>query len=379
MTNNLHVPEQRTWIEIDAQAFSRNISNISSLLGDHAELGIVIKANAYGHGLEIMGRLCQENEAISWIFTAGLKEAVHLRMSGITKPILVLAYLDDQLSLLGDYQIACAIHDYSSAHRISAQAQLLKKQISVHIKVDTGMSRFGFKPEELEDFLPELMSLPGLNIAGLFTHLSDTNNSDYSFIDQQLAGFDKIADEVEKQSGTLYKHVIASGALHLPRRFNGVRVGTNAYGYWKSPLQQQRLLRLKPDMVLQPILTWKTRIISLKTLSTGDAVGYHRAFIATAPLKIAILPVGYYDGYPRALSHKARVIIRQTSVPILGIISMNSMVVDVTHISEVCINDEVVLCGDFPGLRPLDLATMSDSIPNEFLARLSTLIPRVVI
>ncbi len=379
MTNNPCFNEYRTWIEIDSVAFNHNIAQLSSVVGPRTSLGVVVKADAYGHSLELIGKLCQENDAVSWLFTAGIKEAVRLRVNGITKSILVLAYADDNPLALLDYQITYGVSDIHTARHLSEIAAPLYKKIAVHIKIDSGMSRFGFQSETLNEAYKELSTLPGLTITGIFTHLSDTNNSDYSFIKQQLAIFDSAANQLENVlKRRLFIHALASGALHLEKRYDCVRVGTNVYGYWKSPLQQQRLSALQSSLSLQPILTWKTRISALKDINPGDAVGYHRAFIAPKPMKIAILPVGYYDGYPRGLSHKGQVLIRNTYAPLIGIISMNSMLADVTHIGSVQIGDEVVLCGDFPGLRAHDLAAMTDSIQNEFLTRISPCIPRVL-
>lgn len=372
----------RTWIEVDSQAFNNNVSHLADIIGPRTALGVVVKADAYGHGLELIGKLCQEHPAVSWLFTAGLGEAVRLREDGVTKPILVLAYLDEAYEYLADYQITCNLADMHVAHALAEVAQRTKKDIVVHIKVDTGMSRLGFQHHDIARIIEDLASFKGLRIEGMSTHLSDTNNSDYAFTRQQLMLFNEAvmyAESVLKKK--LYTHVLASGSLHLTYEYNYacVRIGTNAYGYWKSPLQQQRLQALSSDISLQPVLTWKTRIIDIKHINAGNAVGYHRAFIAAQPMKIAILPVGYYDGYPRALSHKGKVLVRKTYAPIIGIISMNLMVIDVTAIDSVRIGDEVTLCGDFPGLTAHDLAVVIDSLYLEFLARICPRIPRVLV
>ena len=373
----------RTWIEIDSKAFNHNISELTNLIGPQTALGVVVKADAYGHGLELIGKLCQENSQVSWLFTAGLTEGIRLRESGVTKPILVLAYIDDDIRYLIDYDITCTVADVHTAQKLSDVAKLLKKTISVHIKIDTGMSRLGFQPGgNLSQAIVELMALEGLSVDGIFSHLSDTNNSDYSFTKNQLQKFDLATELVESLLGKkLFKHVLASGALHLCHdyRYDCVRIGSNAYGIWKSTLQKQRLMALNPEITLMPLLTWKTRIIDIKNINPGDAVGYHRTFIATMPMKIAILPIGYYDGYPRGLSHKGHVLVRGIYAPIIGIISMNLMIIDVSVIGSVRIDDEVVLCGDFPGVTAHDLAVVTDSLHLEFLARISPRIPRVLV
>lgn len=371
--------DYRTWIEIDSQAFNHNIQQIHSLTDSKADIGIVLKAHAYGHDIKLIGKLCQENKYVSWLFTASLKEAITLRMSGVTKSILVLGYIDDDSNYFIDYNLVCAVSDVNMAQQLSYVAAASKKKISVHIKVDTGMSRLGFQLDDITASINYMRSLEGLSIEGIFTHLSDTNNSDYSFSTEQLSHFDKMVTSAEGiLSKKLYRHVISSGALHMRELYDCVRVGTNAYGYWKSSLQEQRLSVIKPDITLIPVLTWKTRIQAIKNINPGDAVGYHRAFIATSAMKIAILPVGYYDGYPRGLTYKARVLIKQKYAPVIGIISMNLMVADVTHIDSAQITDQVTLCGDFPGISAVDLAVVTDSIQNEFLSRIPQHIPRIL-
>lgn len=372
----------RTWIEIDSKAFNHNISELRNLISPQTALGVVAKADAYGHGLELIGTLCQENSDVSWLFTAGLAEAVRLRQAGVTKPILVLAYIDDDMRYLIDYDITCSVCDMHSARELAAVGRARKQKISVHIKIDTGMSRLGFMPADMQKVLTALNALEYLDITGIFTHLSDTNNSDYSFTKSQLQRFNDTTKMVELLlKKKLFNHVLASGALHLTHeyRYDCVRVGSNVYGLWKSPLQQQRLTALNPEISLVPLLTWKTRIIDIKHINAGDAVGYHRTFIATGPMKIAILPIGYYDGYPRALSHKGHVLVRGAYAPVIGIISMNLMVVDVSGIGSARIDDEVVLCGNFIGVSAHDLAIVTDSLHLEFLTRISPYVARVVI
>ena len=366
----------RTWIEINAGAFNRNIAYLASLVQPPTQMGVVVKANAYGHGLEAIGTLCQKNDAINWLFTAGVQEAVRLREAGITKSILAMAYLDDTPSLLAQYDIALGVGDIATAQRVCEAG----KPVNIHIKVDTGMSRLGFKLANFELELYKLLQLPHLVITGIFTHLSDTNNPDLSFTHQQCTLFQQmvvIAERVTQKK--LCAHIAASGSLMLPEHHAIVRVGTSAYGQWKSVIHHQRFSALLPTIELEPIMAWKTRVMQVKTLEPGDAVGYHRTYVAPRHMRVAILPVGYADGYPRALSHKAAVSIRGHLAPVVGLVSMSLLEVDVTDIGSVREGDEVLLCGNIPGLTPSDLGTMSDSVANEFLARLSPDIPRLLV
>lgn len=360
----------RTWIEISASAFNHNITQIKRLV--HTPIGVVVKADAYGHGLEAVGRLCQENDNVSWLFVASVDEGLALRHHGITKPILVMAFIEPFV----DAGLTYAVADIENAQRLNQHSS----PVAVHIKIDTGMSRLGFEHATFAQQLPALMALKNISIQGIFTHLADTNNSDYSFTQMQVHRFKEAAALLERAlERRIIKHVLSSGALHMSEQFDCVRVGTNVYGNWKSAVQKQRLTALQPALTLQPVLTWKTRVMQIKQIQAGDAVGYHCAFVAPTTMKIAVLPVGYYDGYSRALSHKAQVLIRQVYAPIIGIISMNMMVADVTHIGSVQVNDPVILCGDYPGITAHDLALMADSLHNEFLSRISPTIPRMVV
>ena len=372
----------RTWIEIDSQIFKRNIEQLSQLLTPHTALGLVTKADAYGHGTHVIGRLSQETEQVSYLFTAGIAEAVRLRHGGVTKPIVVLAYADDALEQLIMHQIVLVISDLHVARRLNTVASRLQQSARVHIKIDTGMSRLGFKLEQLNGILEELALLSYLDITGISTHLSDTHNSDYTFTYLQLELFDKAIALAEKfLQKKLFTHALASGSLHLIQRYqyDCVRIGSNAYGYWKSPLQKQRLQSVLPSLTLTPVLTWKTTILDIKTINQGDAVGYDRTFTAPTTMKIAILPIGYYDGYPRNLSHKAHVRINGMAAPILGRVSMNLTIIDVSLLDNPQIGDEVALCGPFPKIDAHDLAKAADSMYLEFLTRICPRIPRVSI
>jgi len=376
----LKIQNSRTWVEINPTALYHNIDQIKALLGA-TELGIVVKANAYGHGMELVASLLDTHPQVHWLFTAGIQEALELRAHCITKPILVLSYYDASLEEAVKNNIDIAIYDYLTADALHNAAQKIGKRARVHIKIDTGMHRLGVPPQDILAFATHIKKLSMLDLYGIFSHFSDLNSPDLSHSYKQLATFDATL-EMLKQHGITFlcTHMISSGALVLPTKhqYTLARVGTTLYGFWKSPLQQQRFLEKKPDFSLQHVLTWKTRIIQIKQVPAHSYVGYNRAFYTDKPVIIACLPIGYYDGYPRALSHKSFVLINGKKAPLVGVVSMNIITIDITNITA-RVDDEVILCGDYDGLRATDLGLTLDTINNEFASRINPAIPRVLV
>lgn len=377
---SLHlIQNSRTWLEIDRVAIHHNIDQIKSLIGA-MQLGIVVKANAYGHGMELIASLVSEHPSVEWLFTAGISEALILRKQGITKPLLVMSYHDAPLKEALCNNIDLVVYDYDSASAISKIAEEQKITARIHIKVDTGMNRLGIMPCDAVTVIQKIKELPGLLLYGIFSHFSDLNNEDLSHSYKQLSIFDNVIERLAHYSLTFpCTHIISSGALVLPtkNKYTLARVGTNIYGFWKSSLQQKRFLDKKPDFSLQHVLTWKTRIAQIKQIPAHSYIGYNRAFYTKKALTIALLPVGYWDGYPRALSHKSFVLINGQNAPLIGMVSMNILIVDISSLTA-SINDEVILCGDHDGLRATDLALQMDTINNEFATRINPDIPRII-
>ncbi len=370
---------RRTWLEISQRAFHHNVTQIKSLIGSTA-LGVVVKANAYGHGMIEIATIAEHNPAISWLFTAGTQEAQELRAHGSKKPILAMAYLDSSPEEVICQNIRIALYEYSEAQILDKIAQKLGKKVLVHIKIDTGMSRLGLLPEEAVNFIQKIINFKNIEIEGIFTHLADTNNPDLSYSYKQLEEFDKILEQL-----TLLKikipivHALSSGALLFKKKYSLVRVGTNIFGFWKSPIQEERFTQHAPDFYLEPVATWKTCITHMQIVAPGSSVGYARTFIAERPTTIAVVPVGYADGYARTLAHKAQVLVHSTYAPVLGIISMNLMALDVTDCGSVTVGDEVILMGKEPYTTATHTARLLGTINNEFATRISPLIERKLV
>lgn len=375
--NNTH---HRTWIEISRTALYHNIEHITALL-EATQLGVVVKANAYGHGMELVASALEKHTEVHWFCTAGIQEALILRAQGIQKPIIAMSYYDASLEDAVRTGIDCAIYDYETALALDAAAKKVGKRARIHIKIDTGMHRLGVLPEDALALVNNIQKNTDLELFGIFSHFSDLNTPDLEHTYNQLDTFEKTLACL-KDAGITFActHFFSSGALVLSvkKRYTLARVGTNIYGFWKSALQQERFCAKKPDFSLQQVLTWKTRIIAIQKIPAQSYIGYNRAFYTDTPMTIALLPIGYYDGYPRALSHKSFVLIHGKQAPLIGIVSMNIITVDVTHILAQ-INDEVILCGDYDGIRATDLALKLETINNEFATRLHPDIPRILI
>jgi len=295
--------QSRTWIEINEPAFQHNIKQLVRCCGS-TQLGVVLKANAYGHGMIPMARLAQNHADIAWILVAATHEAIILRKEGITKPILVLSYHDSDLAEAIMLDIALVTYCDEMAHKINDAAQKVGKAARVHIKVDTDMSRLGVQPQNITQYIQTLRALKSINVEGIFTHFCDTNNLDLSFTVHQQTLFDQI---IRAHREFRYVHAVASGALMLEQKYDMARIGTNMYGFWKSPVQKQRFESLWPGMTLRPLLSWKTKIIQIKHLEAGSTVGYNRSFRAPYHMITAALPIGFFDGYPRDMSNRGSV------------------------------------------------------------------------
>lgn len=348
-----------SWIELDSHSFFKNI-----LLCKHnikTEIALVVKGNAYGHGLLEIAQLAQQSPDINLLCTGSTSEAIFLRQNNITKPILCLAVIDSDPADIINHNIAITISNTQQASLFS--------NITAHIKIDTGMSRLGF------NYKQALPNFSNIRIEGIFTHLCDNTNPDPSFNYLQLEHFNNYV----KNLNIKYKHAISSSGLYLDTNYpyNLTRLGAAAYGLFRSEFTKNRVLYKHPNLNLKSILTWKSKIIHILEISTGETIGYGRNYTANSKRKIAVIPVGYYDGYPRELSNKGHVLIHNKRTPIVGTISMNMLNVDITDIPNANINDVVTLLS--PDLDYIKLAQEANMIPNDLFSGINPLIKRIVI
>lgn len=344
-------------IQLSPSALHHNIKVIAQHAGQ-SKLGIVIKANGYGHGFDELLAMTKDIDEISFYFTARLTEALHIRSKGINKPILVMSTIDADPLYACLNNISLILHDRS-------QYLLLKKIdkdgliVKVHLKVDTGLSRLGFLPEELPYVLAELAQMPHVSIEGIFTHFAQAEIPDQSFTELQMDRFTKALQLIASTCKPKYVHAYASSAaLTRPAEITNLcRIGAAAYGLWPSSGVKAHAKHI--DLI--QVLTWKTSILQIRLIPAGVPIGYGCSYIPRKPCRMALLPIGYADGYPRSLSGKSCVLIHGQLAPVIGKISMNLMSVDVSEVPRATIGSEVILTGPYEGIKIEQLASMMDS------------------
>ncbi len=383
-TNQHHLNWQKqkpfasSWVEIDKQALDHNIRMYKSIIGN-AVLAPVIKSNAYGHGIELIARFCDQHDLVDYLCIVSLREALFLRSIGIKKPLLVVSIIDGNLEDIITHNIDVVAYDYDIINELNRIGLALGKKARVHIKVDTGLSRLGLNPQNALLFIHHAATLPFIEISGMFTHFAESESDDQTFTNQQLDQFNELNKKLEEQGICIpFKHTACTAAItaNVPSQCNFVRLGIGLYGLWPSSENKELTIQQFQHFSLQPILTWKTKIIQIKELTTGSSISYDRTHQVAAPTRIAILPVGYWDGLDRRLSNKGSVIINNQHAPILGRIAMNLTIVDITNL-DVSLAHEVTLLGNYFSITAEALATHCNTINYEVVTRINPLLPRI--
>lgn len=382
-TPKIIVPELQssplTWIEIDKNAFDHNVAQYKRRVNP-AQLAIVIKSNAYGHGMHQIAALAQQNSNVDYICTVSLSEAISLRNHGIQKPLLVLSILDDALEQAFIHTIDVVVYSMDQALTLQQIGSQRKQKINIHIKVDTGLSRLGFLHDVAIPCIKTIKQLSYINIQGIFTHFAESEKKDQTFTHLQIERFNHVIEALEKEDINIpLKHTSCSAAItaNIKSHFTMARAGIGIYGLWPSHDNKEMTQQYDSLFSLKPVLTWKTKIIHLKEISTGSCVGYERTHCVDKPSQIATLPVGYWDGYDRALSNNGLVIINNQFAPIVGRIAMNLMMVDVTNLN-VAVGDKVILLGNHAMISADALAKKCSTINYELVTRINPLLPRMI-
>lgn len=376
-----------TVIELNKDNLIHNILEIKKVIG-LTKLAVVVKSNAYGHGILEISKLVDQITTIEYLNVASLSEAMLLRNEKINKKILVLSYIDIPYKEAILNNIECVIHNYNDLFGFIEASANLGRPILVHIKVDTGMGRLGFGPSQVRGVIDIILKHKNIVLTGIFTHLSDTQNPDQQFSYQQLAVFNKIIQELKSQNIIIpIIHALSSSGLsiQLSGHYDLFRAGALIYGVWKSETHKKLVLQNHPHLNLKPVLTLKTKIIDIKFLEAGSSIGYDRTVILKRRSRIALLPIGYSDGIPRQLSNKGLVIIESNGqellAPIIGIISMNLIAIDITDLSRstININDTVLIISDNSNILAQKVAHKAGIIPNELLCSLNKNINRIIV
>jgi alanine racemase len=364
------------WAEIDLDNIAYNMQEIKKAAKSKEIIGVV-KADAYGHGALDTAPVLLENGA-SRLAVAVASEAVELRRGGIECPIMILGFTPPSLiDILVRYDIEQTVYNYEFAYELSRMAEKKNKIARIHIAVDTGMGRIGFKAyENSVDEVFKISKLPNIIIEGLFTHFSsaDEENKEYTYA--QVEKYNWFYNRlVEKGVKINIRHVGNSAAvIDLPEvHFEAVRPGIILYGYYPS----NEVLKNRID--IKPVMSLKTNIVHIKNMEIGEYISYGRKFMCSRNCRIATLPVGYADGYTRLLFGKGQVIVNGSFAPIVGRICMDQCMIDITDIEDVEIGDEVILMGESGGLKVTadDIAEAIGTISYEITCMISKRVPRV--
>ncbi len=375
----------RTWIEINQAAAKKNVETFRKIIGPKVQLWAVVKSNAYGHGIVTYPKLA-ENFSVNGFCVDSFIEGLRLRKEGIKKPILVLG------PTLADLAKEASLKDIVlSVSNFEILKHLLetKNPPKFHLKVDTGMHRQGFFLEDLPRVIKLLKNSSKIsqsksydsNLTGLYTHFASAKDLNYpTYTDRQFDKFNQAVRLFEKAGfKKLIKHVAATGGALINQKYHvdAVRVGIGLYGLWPA---KELEIQLAGSIKLQPILSWKTLVSEVKNIPAGEFIGYDLIERTTRPTKIAILPIGYWHGLPRALSGFGEVLIKGKRARILGRVSMDLIVVDATSIN--CqVGDIATLIGQDKSevIKAEEMANRSSSSHYEIVTRLNPLIERIIV
>jgi len=373
-------------VEVSRSALVHNIREFRRLVGRRRKFMAVVKANAYGHGLLEVARVALGN-GVDWLGVNSVDEGVALRDAGVGAPILVLGYVPlCGLETAAARDLRLTVYNRETVGRLSTLAVRFEKTVPVHVKIETGTWRQGVPLKDVGAFVKDIRKRPGLVVEGLSSHfanIEDTTRHDYPRC--QLEAYRQACRELDARGIVVpFKHMscTASTILFPELDFNLARVGIGLYGLWPSKeTYLSCILEKKKPVSLQPVLSWKARIAQVKKVPAGAYIGYGCTFRTTRPTLLAVVPVGYYDGYDRGLSNAAHVLIKGRRAPVRGRVAMDFFMADVTDVPGVKLEDEATLLGadGRERITAEDLAGLAGTISYEILARINPLIPRVVV
>jgi alanine racemase len=370
-----------SWVEIDVERLRSNIDAFRTVTAQGTSLMVVVKANAYGHGLETVAPIAAERA--DWLGVNCLDEALAISRLGIGKPVAILGHTAlDHLEDVVRNGYRQVLYRLDVAKSISTSAAKLGTTARVHLKIETGTNRQGIPLHQLPAFIDELAKLPALEVEGAYTHFANIEDTlDPAFAESQVQKF-REAIAILERSGVrptqIHASATAGALLYAEMDFNMVRIGIGSYGIWPSRETQIAARERGRRLSLAPVLTWKTRVAQVKEVTAGEYVGYGLTFRTSRPMKLAVLPIGYYDGYDRKLSNAGRALIHGQPASVVGRVAMNMTMLDVTDVGA-DLDEEVVLIGrqGDAEIRVEEVAEKIGTISYEVVARINPLIPRV--
>lgn len=376
---HLQMMSRPTWLEIDLPALAQNISELRRRIGPRRLLYAVVKANAYGHGAELIAPAALE-AGVDRLAVAAVNEAISLRETGVRAPILLLGYTPpEQAETVLQFDLAVSVYEAGAALAFAETAARVGQPVTVHLKVDTGMHRLGIDPADAPDMCSMLSANPDLHLEGIYTHFSTADETDKEYSHKQLQRFTLLLDRLTRTGcRPPIAHAANSAAtIDLPEaHLDAVRCGILLYGL--SPSDE---VPAPPQM--RPVLSWKARIAQVRSLNAGEPVSYGNTWRAPGPRTVAVIPVGYADGFPRSPRTWKTVLIGGREVPVVGRICMDHAFADVTELKEsgvpVSRDDEVVLIGEQHGatISVEDAAARLKTNNYEVASRLMARLPRI--
>lgn len=366
------------WAEINLNNLIYNIDQIKKKSGNSEIIGVV-KANAYGHGAVEISKVLL-NHGINRLAVANIVEAIELRENEIKAPIILLGISEDYaIDALLEYDVEPTISTYEFAMNLNNKAKALNKTVNIHIAMDSGMGRIGFRKNDkgLEDII-NISKLSNLKIESIFSHFSTADSKDKSYSLRQLEIYNTFLDKLQEAGVYINKKNLSNSAaiIDLPEsHYDYVRPGIIQYGYYPSDEVDKNHFDIKH------VLTWKTKIIHIKEVEENEYIGYGQTFKTSRKTVVATLPVGYADGYSRGLSNKGKVIINGQLAPIIGNVCMDQFMVDITDIENVHLGNEVILLGSDGNVKfdADDIAKLTNTISYEVLCLIGRRAPRIYI
>lgn len=369
--------KHRVWAEIDLGAMARNLDTVRAQVGADPKIMVVVKADAYGHGAIPLSRTALDHGA-AMLGAGDSTEAIHLREAGVLAPIVILgALIEEEIGWVVSYDIIATIHSLDMVKLLDAEAGRQGKRIPVHLKVDTGMARLGASAGRALEIAQRVRESSHLVLQGLSTHFATLHGGRLDAAEAQLARFTEVIDALAREGiRPRYLHLANTAGIHLlpASRFNLVRVGGAIYGIDTHQLRPA-------DFPYAPILSMKSQVTFLKGVRAETAVGYGGTHVTAKDTMIATIPVGYNDGYPFRLSNQGRVLVRGEFAPVVGRVTMDYLMVDVGHIPEAQVGDEVVLIGrqGKHSIRVEEIAEAAGTIPYEITCSIGRRVRRVYV
>jgi alanine racemase len=377
------VATRPTWAEVSLGNLRQNYRTVQHRIGSGVDVCAIVKADAYGHGAVECSRAL-EQEGVRWFGVTSLDEAIPLREAGIRGRILLLTgFWRGEEEEIVRLNLTPTVWETAQIELLERAATILGvRHHAVHLKVDTGMGRLGVAPEDLPGVCTALKAASHLSLEGLSTHLASSEVLDAPSVPEQLKSFEEVRRLLRNEGfDPSLIHAANTGAvISRPECWNTmVRPGIALYGYFLPFERAGREVSGKAlRLAVKPVLTWKTRVLALRDVRPNQALGYGGTYVTKAPSRIAVLPVGYADGFNRALSSRGRVIVREHYAPIVGRISMDLTLVDVTGLPGIAVGDEAILLGSSDGLDvdAREHAALANTVLYEILCGISKRVPR---